>query len=209
MLKIGIITMALFSFLQAGWFSNLFDNTPKSPITKYIDLSKKGSRIEFTTRIPKEYISAYKGRPYYIWLEFIYDNKLVKNGIWDSAIASKIAGYGYYPRNGQRICDKEFAIRDLTEHGVKVDDNYDCFGIVVTLHVVIYKINKDKTKTKVTDKTYKTKGTVGGWLNHMQRVVNRYHLSPGKYKIIVTNMEAIKEMKGRKADIRFGKSGTK
>ena len=201
--------MALFSFLQAGWLSNLFDNTPTPPITKFIDLSKKGSRVEFTTRIPKDYISAYKGRAYYIWLEFIYDNKLVKNGVWDSAIARKIAGDGFYLKNGQRGCDKEYAIKSLARRGVKVDDNYDCFGTVVTLHVVIYKINKDKTQTKIIDKTYKTKGTVGGWLNHMQRIVDLYHLSPGKYKIIITNMEAIEEMKGRKADIRFGRSGTK
>ncbi|WP_310441541.1 hypothetical protein [Sulfurimonas sp.] len=28
MLKIGVITMALMSFLHAGWLSNLFDSTP-------------------------------------------------------------------------------------------------------------------------------------------------------------------------------------
>ena len=208
MLKIGIITMALFGFLQAGWLSDLFDNTPTPPITKFIDLSKSGSKVEFTTRIPKEYMSAYKGRAYYIWLEFIWTDE-IKDGVWDSAIASKIAGYGYYLKNGQRACDKKYAIRDLTKHGVNVGDDYDCFGTVVTLHVVIYKINKDKIQTKITDKIYQTKGTVGGWRYHMQREVDSYHLSPGKYKIIITNMEAIEEMKGRKADIRFGRSGTK
>ncbi len=203
--------MTLFGFLQAGWFGDLFDNMPTPPITKFIDLSKKRSRVEFTTRIPKEYISAYKGRPYYIWLEFISDDKLVKNGIWDSAIARKIAGFpgGRTIKTGKKVCSKEFAIKTLTKRGVKVDDNYDCFGTVVTLHVIIYKINKDKIETKIIDKIYKTKGSDGGGRNFIDRIVDSYHLSPGKYKIIVTNMEAIKEMIGRKADIRFGRSGTK
>ena len=201
--------MALFGFLQAGWFGDLFDNTPTPPITKFIDLNKKGSRVEFTIRIPKEYISAYKRRPFSIWLEFIADYGLVKNGVWDSAIANKIAGFATYLINGQKVCDKRFAIMDLIEDGVEIDNNYDCFGTVVTLHVVIYKLNKDKIETKMIDKIYKTRSTVGGWRNHIQRIVDRYYLTSGKYKIIVTNMEAIKEMKGRKADIRFGGSGIK
>ena len=50
MIKIGVIVMALFGFLQAGWFANLFDSTPTPPIAVPIDLSKKGSTAEVVIR---------------------------------------------------------------------------------------------------------------------------------------------------------------
>ncbi|MGE3612528.1 MAG: DUF5625 family protein [Sulfurimonas sp.] len=50
MLKIGVITMALMSFLHAGWLGDLFDNTPKPPIAVPIDMSKAGNTAEIVIR---------------------------------------------------------------------------------------------------------------------------------------------------------------
>jgi len=50
MIKIGVIIMALVSFLNAGWFANLFDSTPTPPVAVPIDLSKKGSTAEVVIR---------------------------------------------------------------------------------------------------------------------------------------------------------------
>jgi hypothetical protein len=50
MLKIGVITMALMSFLHAGWFGDLFDRTPTPPIAIPINLSKSGSTAEIVIR---------------------------------------------------------------------------------------------------------------------------------------------------------------
>jgi hypothetical protein len=50
MLKIGVITMALMSFLHAGWFGDLFDDTPKPPIEVPIDMSKAGTVADFVIR---------------------------------------------------------------------------------------------------------------------------------------------------------------
>ena len=50
MLKIGVITMALLSFLNANWFTDLFDDTPKPPIYVPIDMSKTGKVADFIIR---------------------------------------------------------------------------------------------------------------------------------------------------------------
>jgi hypothetical protein len=207
MIKTGVIIMALFGFLNAGWFSHLFDSTPTPPITVPIDLSKAGSKVEFDVRLPKKY-GSYKGRSYYIWLEFIWTDE-IKDGLWDAKVARKIAGYHGYYKDGRKVCDKEFALKDLAEGGVFVDKDYSCFGTTVPLHVTIYKVDKKHKQTLIVDKTYQTKGTIGGWRYHMMREVDSYKLKPGKYKVVVVNIDSIVEMKGRKADIRFARSGSK
>ena len=50
MLKIGVITMALLSFLNAGWLGNLFDSMPTPYYTMPIDLSKAGNVAETDIR---------------------------------------------------------------------------------------------------------------------------------------------------------------
>ncbi|PHQ92152.1 MAG: hypothetical protein COB42_02345 [Sulfurimonas sp.] len=52
MIKIGVITMALLSFLHAGWFSGWFDTTP--PFRIYVDLGKTGSVAEKEFKITKD-----------------------------------------------------------------------------------------------------------------------------------------------------------
>ncbi len=100
-------------------------------------------------------------------------------------------------------------LKDLAFGGVHVDKDYDCFGTVVPLHVTIYKLEPNKEKKLIIDKTYQTKGTVGGWRYHMMRVVDKYKLSQGKYKVVIVNTNSIVEMKNRKADIRFDMSDAK
>jgi hypothetical protein len=197
MIKVAAVITALFGFLYAGWFAELFDDTPTPPITMPIDLYKAGSKVEFTTRIKKR-------RRYRIWLEFIWTDE-VKNGVRDSDISRKIAGFGWArDKNGTIVCNKEDAIKYLALRGVHVDKDYDCFGTVVPLHVTIYKLEPNKEKKLIIDKTYQTKGTDGGWRYHMRRSVSCFLLEPGTYKVIVENIKSIKEMKGRKADIYFG-----
>lgn len=55
MLKIGVITMALMSFLHAGWLGDLFDSTPTPRHTMAIDLSKAGNIAETDIRIDEKY----------------------------------------------------------------------------------------------------------------------------------------------------------
>lgn len=55
MLKIGVITMALLSFLHAGWLGNLFDDTPTPYHTIPVDLSKLGNVAETDIRIDEKY----------------------------------------------------------------------------------------------------------------------------------------------------------
>ncbi len=55
MLRIGVITMALMSFLHAGWLGNLFDSTPTPRYTMPIDLSKAGNVAETDIRIDERY----------------------------------------------------------------------------------------------------------------------------------------------------------
>jgi hypothetical protein len=55
MLRIGVITMALMSFLHAGWLGNLFDSTPTPRYTMPIDLSKAGNVAETDIRIDEKY----------------------------------------------------------------------------------------------------------------------------------------------------------
>ena len=55
MIKTGVIIMTLFGFLYAGWFSNMFDNTPTAPITVPIDLSKVGSTVEIKMIVKDEW----------------------------------------------------------------------------------------------------------------------------------------------------------
>ena len=47
--------MALISFLNAGWFGNLFDSTPTPRYTMAIDLSKAGNVAETDIRIDEKY----------------------------------------------------------------------------------------------------------------------------------------------------------
>jgi hypothetical protein len=199
MIKTGVIIMALFGFLNAGWFSHLFDSTPTPPITVPIDLSKAGSIVELKVRIKE------KGT-YYFTLEFLYANPK-KFGWLDMDKAEKIVGLnGYNPSDGKQLsyCDYEYAKRTL---GNLIDKNYDCDGTVIPIMLSVYKLNKDQSKKLILDKTYMTKGMGIG--SGPSRDFEALRLDKGKYSIRVENIKAILEMKNRKADFRFGRYGHK
>lgn len=69
MLKIGVITMALMSFLHAGWLGNLFDSTPTPRHTMAIDLSKAGNVAETDIRIDEKYS---------VYVDLVYDHRKQK-----------------------------------------------------------------------------------------------------------------------------------
>ena len=69
MLKIGVITMVLLSFLNAGWLGNLFDSTPTPYYTMPIDLSKAGNIAETDIRIDEKYS---------VYVELYYDYRKQK-----------------------------------------------------------------------------------------------------------------------------------
>lgn len=51
--------MALLSFLNAGWLSDLFDSTPTPPVYIPIDLSKKGNVAEMVIRSDDSEVTRY------------------------------------------------------------------------------------------------------------------------------------------------------
>ena len=69
MLKIGVITMALLSFLNAGWLGDLFDSTPTPYYTMPIDLSKAGNIAETDIRIDEKYS---------VYVDLVYDHRKQK-----------------------------------------------------------------------------------------------------------------------------------
>lgn len=191
--------MALFGFLYAGWFSHLFDSTPTPPITVPIDLSKAGSKVEFDVRVKE------KGA-YYFTLEFLYKD-IKKDGFLDMLKAQKIVGLNAYdPYDGRQLqyCDYESAKRTLEN---LIDKNYNCDGTVIPIRLSVFKLNKDKSKKIILDKTYMTKGE--GVRSDPSRDFEVLRLDKGKYAIRVENIKAIPEMKNRKADFRFGRYGHK
>ncbi len=78
MLKIGVITMALMSFLNANWFTDLFDDTPTPYYTMPIDLSKAGNIVETNIRIDKQY-SVEILLDYYSYSRLSKEKKLKEN----------------------------------------------------------------------------------------------------------------------------------
>ncbi|OHD97342.1 MAG: hypothetical protein A3K14_01300 [Sulfurimonas sp. RIFCSPLOWO2_12_FULL_36_74] len=64
MIKIGVITMALMSFLHAGWLGDLFDSTPTPYYKMPIDLSKAGNVAETDIRIDEKH---------YVYVMLSYD----------------------------------------------------------------------------------------------------------------------------------------
>lgn len=188
--------MALMSFLHAGWFGNLFDSTPTSPISIPIDLSTAESVIETEMRV------AERGA-YYFSLEFLSTDE-VKNGIRDFNIAYKIAGCNSYdPVTGEQysICSYESAKRQL---GDLIDETYNSDGTIIPVKLTLFQILNNGTKRLIRDKVYQTKGSYSNTRDFERRILEK-----GKYSIRVENIKSISEMKNRKADFRFARHGTK
>lgn len=191
MIKIGVITMALMSFLNAGWFANLFDKTPTPPIYIPIDLSKAGDTIEGEFRIKEKW-------SYFMSLKFLkIDSR--RNNYQEAKKAQKFLGYRVYdPYDGKLLGNSSysFAKRDLARGGVFIDENYNLDGTTVPLHVTLYKIGEDGTKKVILDKKYITKGENGG----LRREFEHISLHEGRYSIKVKNIESFLELKGMKID---------
>ena len=204
MLKIGVILMTFSAFSFGNWFTDLFDSTPTPTISLPIDLSTSGSTVESEIRVKEDG-----------WYDFMIDIPYIKGrddvkwkegGISDGAIVRKIIGYNRYePRTG-KLYSKEaysYMYKDLKEDGIIIDKNYNGDGTSIPIKLVIYTLNDDKSKTLLLEKVYKTKGEGNC---SMCRVITEIHLKKGKYVIRLENMDFIKEMKRRKANIKLGRA---
>lgn len=197
MLKIGVITMALLSFLNAGWLGSLFDSTPTPPISVPIDLSQAGSVVEMDVRIKETW-----GHDFL--LDFVYKADGSVN--IDAKKVRKFLGFNSYdPHDGVKLRhgDYEQAKRNL---GDLIDETYDCDGTIVPIKLTIHQINKDNTKKLIVDKLYMTKGDGGGGWNGgagsaISRDIESISLDKGKYVIRVENIQAFSEMNGR--EVKF------
>jgi len=196
MLKIGVITMALMSFLHAGWLGNLLGFTPTPPIRLPIDLSKAGSIAETKVTVKE------KGT-YYFSFVFLYTDE-VKDGIRDAKRAKKIAGYNAYePVSGKQTRHYPLYLAKEDSQGL-VDDNYNLDGTIIPIKLIFSKMEKDGTKIMIKDEIYQTKGSYS-----LTREFEKFRLEPGRYSIKIENLEGILEMENRKADFRFARHGTK
>lgn len=188
--------MTLLSFLHAGWFGNLFDRTPTEPICIPIDLSKAGNAVETEVRVEE------KGA-YYFTLEFLYTDE-IKNGIRDSKIARKIAGYNAYRPSGEqsRHYTLELAKKDS---GGLIDETYNLDGITISLRLTFSKIEKDGSRKLIKDERYQTRGSG----SNLEREFEKLMLEKGKYSIRIENINGVLEMKNRQANFRFARHGHK
>ena len=208
MLKIGVITMALMSFLHAGWFGDLFDSTPIPPIAVPIDLSQSGSMVETEVRVEE------KGT-YYFSLRFLCTAE-IKNGIRDSEIARKIAGYNAYEPVTNRQ-SRHYTLEQAKRIPVKkgsdivfitnkiIDDNYNLDGTTIPIKLTFSKIEKDGSRKLIIDEKYQTRGAG----SNLEREFEKIILEKGKYSIKVENINGVLEMKNRQANFRFARHGHK
>lgn len=186
MIKIGVITMALVGFLNAGWFANLFDATPTPPIYIQMDLSKPGDTIEGEFRIKEKW-------SYFMSLQFL-DIDSRKNNYKEAKKVHKFLGYRVYDPSDGKLLGKSsysFAKEDLARGGVFIDENYNLDGTIVPLHVTLSKIGKDGIENVILDKKYMTKGGNGG-----RRKFEHISLHEGRYSIKVKNIKGFSELKG-------------
>lgn len=169
MLKIGVITIVLMSFLHAGWFGDLFDSTPTPPISIPIDLSKAGSVVEAEISIKEK-----KG--YIFALHFSYIGHKKDGGI-DTDKLHMILGDASYDTNT----------------GVKIPS-----GIPIQIKLSIYKINDNNSQTMIIDDDYITRGYDGSNSTYMSRYINIIPLEKGKYSIRIQTKENILVLQDRK-----------
>lgn len=187
MLKIGVITMAIFGFLYANWFGDLFDDTPTLPIEVPIDLTKP-SKIETKVRIKDR-------ESYYITLEF-----KLGVGLKDAKKVRKFVGYNvYFPYDGKplRLVKYDFVKQDLARGGIYVDKSYNPDGTTVPIRMTIYKLGKNNTRKLFLDKMYMTKGCNGGGDGIMRNFAHLL-LDKGKYLFKIENLKGFPELKDNK-----------
>ncbi len=185
MLKIGVITMALLSFLNANWFTDLFDDTPTIPIAVPIDLTKP-SKIETKVRIKEK-------ESFFATLSFRYKD------YHDAKKIRKFIGYNVYdPYSGKSIAKYKyrFVKKDLAGGGVYIDKSYNPDGTTVPIKMTIYKLGENDTRTLFLEKVYQTKGSNGGGSGIFREFAYLF-LEEGKYLFIVENLKGFPELQGR------------
>ena len=189
MLKIGVIIMALSATLLGNWFSNLFDPTPTPTIHIPVDLTKTGTIVDTEFRVN------YKESTYFA-LDFeCKDVKL--DGGKDCKEKRKFLGLNaYWGDKKTNKVDYEDAKLLLGEN---IDKNYDLDGTRIPLHITLDKIEENSKVTNIVDKTYNTKGIGDG----SARDIITIHLKKGKYKLLVKNLKAFEELKGRDVSFRI------
>ena len=197
-MKIGAIFMALSLTLFGNWFTDLFDSTPTPPLSLPIDLSKAGSSVKSEVRVKED-------GGYYFTLEFVYTNE-IKEGVSDSGIVQKIIGYNKFNfKTGERVdtAQYQYMYNDLKKDGIIIDKNYTGDGTEIALKLIV----KNSLNNKIIkEKIYHTKGLMG-ITTSMVRDFEKLSLKEGNYMFKIENLKSIKEMQGRKANIRFGRYG--
>lgn len=168
MLRAGIITMLLISFLHAGWLGYLFDSTPTPPISIPIDLSKAGSVVETEISIKEK-------RGYIFALHFSYIGHKKDGGI-DTDKLYKILGNASYDAHT----------------GVRIPS-----GIPIHIKLSIYKLNDNNSRTMIIDDDYITRGYDESSSTYMSRYINIITLAEGKYFIRMQTNENISVLKDR------------
>lgn len=191
--------MALSTLSFSNWFTDLFDSTPTPPITLPIDLSTAGSVVETEVRVKEDG-----------WYDFMidipYENSKVVNGVRDSNIANKIIGYNRYnPRTGEQLrsLDYDYLYEKLKKQGILIDKNYTADGVIIPIKLIIKQMIDSKNIKLIIDKVYQSKGYGN---TKVYRAIVELQLKKGKYTMRLENINSIKEMQGRKANIRFGRA---
>lgn len=187
MLKIGVIIMALSATLLGNWFSNLFDPTPTPTIHIPVDLTKTGTIVDTEFRVN------YKESTYFA-LDFeCKDDK-------DCNKQRKFLGFnGYLYGDGKKISIGDYA-RAKRYLGDLIDENYNVDGTTVPLRITLDKIEDNDTQTSILDKVFYSKGYNA---ENGARHITVKHLEKGKYKLIVKNLKAFEELKGRDVSFRI------
>ncbi|AFV96976.1 DUF5625 family protein [Sulfuricurvum sp.] len=176
MLKIGVIIMALMSCLHAGWFGDLFDDTPKPPIEVPIDMSKAGIVADFVIRSD----DSEKYRDF--WLVFVR-----------------------YPSGKYReeIKDSTPWLDEFIGGGTRNIDGSEIKGTITPVKLTIYRLEKDKEPTLFYEATIEAGGRDargfylldGRKMAHDMRWVKEMRLPKGKYRIRLENLKAFPELK--------------
>mgnify|MGYP006879606535 CR=1 FL=1 len=197
MLKIGVITMALMSFLNANWFTDFFDDTPTPAIYIPIDLTKP-SKIETKVRIKEK-------TAYSTFLDFMIDKNALNNIDMyrrDVPKIRKFLGFNsYLPYDGSqlRFYTIERVKREMSvgKFNINIDNNYNLDGTTVPIKMTIYRLGENDTRTLFLEKVYQTKGSNGGGRKYTTREFAYLLLEKGTYLFIVENLKGFPELQGR------------
>jgi len=179
--------MALLSFLNANWFTDLFDDTPKPPIYVPIDMSKTGKVADFIIR----------------------SDDSEKYRVFSLYFATRVDGKYDFHRNSW--------IYKFLGHGPidgAASPCYNMDGTITPVKLTVYRLEKSKEPKLLFDKTIDTCGGINGGIFKINGQKGRYErrgllmteLPKGKYRIKLENLKSFPELK--KIEIYFAIHGT-